>query len=278
MHHFLGRHPEIFICPVNEPNFFAVRDGGLPRAGPGMEWLERRSLCDEGAYRRSFDGAKGERAIGEVSPRYMATPGTAERIASVLPEVKLVAILRQPAERAFSSFVSLRRDGIEPLADLRLAIRDEPRRLAEGWGLGRYTETGRYAQHLEPYFEHFPRDHIRVYLHDDLQEDPRGLFADLFEFLGVSRDVELGDLPRLNPTGEIRNSLLGVAWRRTHWLRGKVGDFVPTRLRDPVFERIMGTTVKPEFPPELRAELTERFRPDIDRLQELLGRDLSHWL
>jgi hypothetical protein len=278
LHHFLLRHPDIFMCPVNEPNFFAAVDGSVALTGSGREWLQRTSLCDAEAYCRSFAGVRGEHAIGEVSPRYLAAAGAAARIAATLPEVKLVAILRQPAERAFSAFVSLRRDGIEPLADLRAAIADEPRRMAAGWGLGCYVEAGRYAMHLEPYFRLFPKDQIRIYLYEDLQTDVEGLFADLFRFLGVAPNPSLGEVPQLNTTGEIKNPILRMVWRHTHGLRARTRRFVPASLRDRAFELLTRAAVKPAFSPELRAEITELSRPDIERLQVLIDRDLSHWL
>ncbi len=266
------------MCPVKEPNFFAAEGGRFRFTGPGVRWLEETSLTDEATYCASFDGVRGERAVGEVSPRYMVTPQAASRIAATIPEVKIVAVLRDPTERAFSSFVSLRRDGIEPEADFRTALADESRRLEIGWSLGRYVAAGLYAVQLEPYFSAFPKERIRIYLHDDLRDDPVELQHDLHRFLGVAPEPTVAEIPVFNRTGEIPNPLLGGIWRRTHELRARLRPFVPSGLRDATFEWLTSGGTRPAFDPALRAKLAESFRVDVERLERLIDRDLSHWL
>ena len=112
-------------------------------------------------YQRLFSGASPSQARGEASTLYMAVPGTAERIRDAVPDVRLVAILRNPVDRAFSSFLHCRRAGREPIADFNEAMQHEQERIAEQWGfLWRYQTLGKYHEQLVPYFNAFPREQV----------------------------------------------------------------------------------------------------------------------
>src|SRR5581483_6498173 len=132
---WLGQHPEIYTSPIKGPCFFAFDEGARVRvAGPGDQAVfDRHVVTDPVAYRRLFDGVTpAHRAAGEASVLYLYAPAAAARIARTIPDVRLIAILRNPVERAFSSFQHLRRDGREPLADFAEALRAEDARVAAG--------------------------------------------------------------------------------------------------------------------------------------------------
>lgn len=266
------------MCPVKEPNFFAAEGGRIGGLGPGARWIEGTSVVTESEYRALFDRVRDERVVGEVSPRYMVDANAAARIHATLPGAKIVAVLRQPVDRAFASFVSLRRDGIEPLDDFHAALEDEPRRISEGWASARYLTGGRYAEQLRPYFARWPSDRIRIYLQEELLERPRDVQRDLFSFLNVDETPIVDRIPTFNRSAEIANPVLASLWRRTHELRTGVRGIVPKVVRDGLFERLTRGGPKPRLDPSLRRELTERLRPEIEDLARLIDRDLSHWL
>jgi hypothetical protein len=142
LHEYLRQHPQIFMSPIKETNFFAL-DGTRPSfGGPRAEILNNDAIWRFEDYARLFSGVTDERAIGEVCPRYLFTAGTACRIKRRLPEVRIVAVLRNPADRAFSGFSMYRRDGLEPAATLAEAITDEPRRVRENWAYAIHVKYG----------------------------------------------------------------------------------------------------------------------------------------
>jgi hypothetical protein len=208
----------------------------------------------------------------------MVHPGTAARIHRYVPEVKLVAILRHPADRAFSAFTMRVRDGLEPCQSLREAIADQSRRDREGWAIGGYVSRGFYCRQLRPYYSLFPREQIRVYLFDELKRDPVGLLRDLFAFIGVSSDFIPDLSARLNRSGVIRNPVVRTLWTRSNPLRDLVRPLLPERVRRGAFRLLIREVEKPPPDPELHQELTELYREDILCLQELIGRDLTAWL
>lgn len=280
LHLYLRQHPQVYMSRLKEANYF-ISPGRPPRFGGPYDdtILNRDVLWRREDYLRQFAGVREEKAIGDVSPRYLSTPEAAESIHHRLPEARIVAILRQPADRAWSHFQMRRRDGFEPCATLEEAIAEEPRRAAANWGGGRYLERGFYAAQLLPFLQRFPRERIRLYLYDDLEADPRGLFRDLFAFLGVDPSFTPDMSRRPNRSGELRNPVLRWLWTRTHDLRAPVRRFLPKTLRGTVSRWVTSRPLeRTAFPVETRRWLTGIYADDIRRLEGILGRDLSPWL
>lgn len=279
LHRYLGQHPQIFMSRLKETNFFALE--GKPRfGGPHDRSIVNRDMIwRERDYRRLFRHVRGELAIGEASPRYLYTPGTARRIRSRIPEARLLAVLRQPAERAHSHFVMRCRDGFEPCATLEEALADGPRRRRLNWASGRYLEQGFYARQLSEYFDNLPSDQVRVFLFEDLCNDPQGLLRQIFEFLGVDEDFPIDTSRRENVSGTLANPILRLLWTRTHPPRRLIRPLLPKRLRGLVSRFVISRPLyRVPLEPGLRRRLTELYRDDILELQKMIDRDLSAWL
>jgi hypothetical protein len=278
LHHYLGQHPQVFMCPVKEPNYFAF-DGTFDELrGPGIGYLIENSIVDRDAYLNLFGQARGAAAIGEVSPRYMIAEGCAGRIYKTIPEARLIAILRHPVERAWASFVGHRKNGWEKCENFRDAFAAEPARKAAGQSMGLHFSAGLYASRLEPYFDLFGPERIRVVLYDDLVSDPAGLLGDLFGFLQVDANFRADMSFQHNPSGMIRNSGMRWFWGRSEDLRRKVRGVMPKPFRDWAYTQISRNQVRTELPASFRAEFTEYFHADILRLSSMIGRNLDHWL
>jgi hypothetical protein len=279
LYEYLRQHPQIFMSPLKETNFFAF-DGDKPGfGGPDGDVFNRDSVYRPDEYMRLFECRTDELAIGEVSPRYLGVSGAALRIKRCIPDAKLIAILRNPADRAFSAFSMRKRDGWEPCDTLDEAIADEPRRLKERWGSGIYLRHGFYAKLLQPYFEHFARDQIRIYLYDDLLAAPNGLLEDLFGFLGVDQQFRPVTSQQFNVSGVIRNPVMRLIWTKTHPMQRAIRPLLPKTARQRVSRFFIGLgKERLPFPPDQRGRLIDRYRTDIQQLQDLIGRDLSAWL
>lgn len=208
---------------------------------------------------------------------YLYHQGAPAAIHSLIPDVRLIAILRHPVDRAFSDYVQTRRLGREPLATFEAAIAAEDERVRAGWGnIWHYGRKGRYAEQLERYLAIFPREQRLVVLYDDLVRDPRGVMRSLYHFLGVRVDVEPEVAVARNvsgvPRGRIAQTLLPI----TLMLGRYSTPYVPTGLKQWVRQRLMGA--KPVLAPTTRQHLLEGYLDDIHALEQLLGWDLTHWL
>jgi hypothetical protein len=274
----LSKHPEIFASKVKEPSFFTDAGEALAdAAGPGDEVTRMMdSLAD---YEALFAEAGGALARGEASTSYLYDSGAAERIKGLVPEAKLIAILRNPVDRAYSNFLYLIREGREPLHDFRAALAEEGRRRAAGWSTTwRYLDKGLYAGQVERYLAQFDRDQVRCYLYEDYDEDPETTVTDVYRFLGVDEGFSQDLSARLNVSGLPKSKSLQSLSRRSQRLKWMIDPLIPDRLRRSLLKAQNTNLSRPPLPPELRAELIEECREDIERVAELTGLDTSRWL
>ena len=267
LYQYLREHPQVYMSPIKETNFLAYDPeqpgelvwGGPPRTGFAIVDLE--------SYRALFAGVTEEIAIGEASPLYLDSLTAPGRIRDTLPDVRLIACLRQPADRAYSAY-SMGPPPGQPQPSVREALRPDSEMVQQGF----------YHALLGRYFDLFDRERIEVILFDDLQARPLETMQGIYRFLGVDDRFEPDIDVRHNPSGRARSRLLhAVITSRA--LRSALEPFVPERLRRAAL-RIRNHNLQPvpPLPTDLRRELTDLYREDILRLQELIQRDLSHWL
>lgn len=241
LYSYLAQHPQVRESTVKEVHYF---DGGIEEGTDTYALGERW-------YRSHFplvsEMAPGQQAY-EASPLYLLHPLAAERMARLLPRAKLVAILRDPAERALSHyFHNVRKNAFRRYQeDLgpAAAMAAEEARLADVMARGNYGDEafraytykarGRYLEQLERYWARFPRENLLVLRAEDLFEDPAGLMAGLCDFLGLDRTRNGGDFRAAN-VGSNRE----------------------------------------EVDPGVRAELRSYFAPMNRALYDALGRDLG---
>lgn len=279
LHRYLSQHPQIFMSRRKELRFFPFEGGRPDYRGPGDAADAASITITLDEYRAHFEGSEVFPARGEASPLYLYMSQSAERIRHYLPEVKLIAVLRQPAERAFSQYLMIKRDELETL-EFTEALAAEDRRVADGWGhRWHYRRRGFYAAQLKPYFERFGREQLRVYLYDDYVADPAGMMRDVFRFLGVD-DSYVPDMSvRHNESKFPRSRALQVFLNEPRGAKNLLKPLLPAgwsrRIGDHLRRRNL---TRPQLSEETRRSLIEVYREDIVELQEMLGRDLSHWL
>jgi len=266
---YLDQHPQVFMCPEKGTNFFGYEDARAwkwtDEGDPPL--LRNFQVTTFEAYEAMFAGASDEVAIGEVSPQYFRCPTAAERIHACIPDVKLVASLRNPADRAFSGFLMRTRRG-EAVKRAYEELTPEASHVREGF----------YYKRMKRYFDSFPRHQIKIYVFEEFKKDPAKVVVDLFDFLGVDTNFVPDTSTRHNPAGVPKNRLLNRLF------------FDPTLIRiakSALPERVQGLAkrvqqqnlkVPPKFPSDLRAKLLDLYREDILKLETLLDRDLSMWL
>jgi hypothetical protein len=281
LYNYLKQHPQVYMSPVKEPKFFAYEGEKLDFRGPGDQEFNGSVVTDIEAYRALFAKASSETAVGEASPLYLYIPKAPQRISHHVPEAKLIAILRNPVERAYSHFTQMVRDGREPLDDFSQALRAEEGRVGDNWAFGwHYKRMGFYHAQLERYFDAFGRDQLKVYLYEDLKTDPVGVLTETFRFLGVD-DAFVPDMSlKHNVSGIPKSQALHAFIRQSHPIKSVFKPFVPERLRLRLKTNLKSRNLRqpPPLSPEARKELVEVYREDILKLQGLIRRDLSTWL
>jgi hypothetical protein len=286
LYHYLRQHPQVYMSPWKEPKFFAFEseaDLGFRAANGRDAPVNASVILDQAEYEELFDDASDdELARGEASTHYLYVEKSPARIKALIPDARLIAVLRNPVDRAFSSYQHLVRDDLEPL-DFGAALDAEPQRIAEHYAyLYRYTDLGFYSEQLDRYEKSFPESQLCVLLYDDLRSDPEGTCRRIFSFLGVdehfvpdmSGEYNRSGVPKnrvmhrlLNPSAPMKRRLWNVTPR-----------FARERLLDAQTEMVNRNLQRQTMPDPERDRLRDVFREEVGRLEARLGRDLSHWL
>lgn len=243
----LAQHPDVFVPYKKELHFF---DGNFAK---GVAY-----------YEAEFQGWADQKAVGEITPKYLHHEDAAARIKETLPNAKLIVSLRNPIERAYSSYWKSRAS----FPDDKLVSFVERREV-----LPDLVEAGLYYKHLERYFALFGRQQIAILLFDDIEQRPEQALRDLFMFLEVD--------PTFVPSTLHHKINAGAA-------QGKMGRSKFLEMLARTFGRMQMAKVSakleeanssdlPPIPAEIRLELAEIYRQPNAILQDMLGRDLSAW-
>ena len=204
LYYYLEQHPQIFMSPVKEPNFFCSGNESTSNLG---------GVADVRAYERLFAGVSNEKAYGEASHCYLYEPKAVERIKSCIPEAKLIAILRNPVDRAYSHFLHMVRNGTEPLADFSRALQEEAAG-AYRPNFQDYVGRGLYHEQLMRYFDAFDEDQIKIYLYEDLSDAAIYTLRDIFQFLDVDAEFIPDMSLKHNVSGHPKNKTLDRLLRK----------------------------------------------------------------
>jgi Sulfotransferase family len=272
----LRSHPDVFVTQPKEPHFLAYAGERPTFTGPGDDLtINAAAVTRQDDYLALFDGAEPGSTLGEgsVSTLYrheQALP----RLHELNPQARLVLVLRDPVDRAFSSFQYLRNRGYERQEDFLDAVAREDERRRAGWHhLWHYTAMSTYADPVAHAHAVFGADRVHVEWYDDLVDNADETLDRVHAFVGVDparRPREEGG--RVNVSGVPKRAWLQAAMHqaaRSRVLRGAVKSMVPFGVR----ERIRNANLtSQQVSPRARAELVPVFVPDLDRLEKVLGR------
>lgn len=278
LYNYLVQHPLVFMSEPKEPHFFGEWRPPVQEV-KGME-----------EYLRLFEGVPEGVRAGEASTSYLYSPEAAREIKRFRPDAKIIVILRDPVSRAYSQYWNQVREGVESLG-FEEALAAEAGRREQGWWYGfHYVDAGRYANQVANYLDLFGRDSVRVYLFEDLTSDVDAICGDIFSFLGLEPLQTVSAEKAHNPSGSPRSLvaakivhgaiLLTRVLQRQWKVRMPGKSPLPVgrlkKVKDRMIERNSGTV--PEMDALTRVKLREAFKGDVLRLQDLIQRDLNHWL
>ncbi|MEY2567258.1 MAG: hypothetical protein QOE35_1787 [Actinomycetota bacterium] len=249
---YLDAHPDVFLAPTKEVRFF---DRHHER---GLDW-----------YRSHFAGAGQHPLVGEATQTYLYDHDAMQRMAAAVPDARLVAILRDPVDRAYSHYWLNKARDREPLS-FEDALAAEPERLARGDLDSRffysYVDRGRYVHQIDRLERLYPPGRVHLILFDDLRDRAPDTYAGVLRFLGA-RPFTPDNLGRaVNTYTSFRSVRLRRLARR-----------LPGRARDAVGRINAQRESYPPLDPGLRAQVAACFADDNAALAERLARDLSLW-
>ena len=282
LHQYLSAHSDVFMCRPKEPRFLAYADAPANFQGP----RDDRLFCPatQAEYEALFEGAGDAKAIGEASTWYLTHPDAAANMARLVPNAKLIAVLRNPVERSFSHWMHLIREQIEPLEDFEAACAAEAERIDANWSPHwHYVRQSRYGEGLARFLEHFERSQIKVFLYEDLLADPVAVSQSIYQFLGVRSDFAPDTAARLNVGGAPRFKALQRYLDNSLWGGDDplklVKKVIPAGVKKNVKKNLTEMNLSRDITltDDARARLYTRLADDIDHLERLIERDLAAW-
>jgi len=283
LHAALARHPSLCLSAVKEPKFFLTEGPPPAQGGPGDSRTYREHIWQRQEYEALFDGAPAGALRGESTPFYLYNQDAQVRIRSLIPQAKLIVVLRDPIERAHSNWTHLWSAGLDPINDFVQACAAEGRRIEAGWAdFWHYIQLGLYGRQLEHLYSVFPPEQVLVFRYRALIADPAGVLDVVCDFLGVERGV-LNELPRENVTAHPDPTGLHRSMGRLLRAGSAVTSKLPGRAGGPVIDRLeqrlqAGAQPRQPLTWEQRQALIPHFEGDIRQLESLIGQDFSDWL
>lgn len=286
LYKYLKAMPSVYMSPKKEPGYFAPsRNSGKTE----YRKLFATRIYNKTEYLKLFEGVKEEVAVGEASANYIWRPEAASRIHDTVPNARIIMILRDPVERAFSQWCLSRISWDErkisayygsqqrkwKIPTFREAIMAETRKDRKA-PLFVYIEQGFYAKHLERYLDIFGSNRVKVLIFEEFIRDPNSAVSEVLRFLEVDVPDDLlsksfaqtNASTRIRPRGEFAGRVLQGSIKR------KLGPYLPNTFKRIGKNILMKKIVKPEMGLEDKKFLEEFYSEDLKRVGEILGRPL----
>ena len=255
----LYEHPEI-CAPIKELHFFS-----RPRFEKGKEW-----------YESHFKKCASKNKIGEFSTSYLYSKEAPARIKELYPDVKLIAILRNPVDRAFSQYRNAIKAGqLEEGISFRDFYKHDESVIGQGL----------YAEQLDRYLAHFKREQMLICIYEDIARNPQTFISSVYTFLGIDADFIPSLLhQKINVARTPKHTTVdSVMHKVAEFLRRNGLDkFVWYVKKSGATDFIRGVNTKTDSERQLtdadRAVLQQAFRDDTQKVSAFLNRDLvSEW-
>ena len=280
LHNYLNQHPDIFMPSYNEQGMkvkeprFLIKDLVKDRLHNGVWSLEE--------YKSLFNEVKNEISIGESTVLYLYYYNEAiKNIKKYLgDDVKIIIMLRNPTDRAYSAFQHVSR-GLKEQNSFEEALKIEKGRMNKESSLTPmvlYKEMGLYHDMVRAYKENFKNVHIIFY--EDFRDDTEGEIKKIFKFLELSLSVNIDFVSRHNVGGKRwKNEKIKHVFMKNNPLKSALKKAIPKSLRKGVRDKLISASTDKVAPMKenTRVKLNEFFKEDVKKLSDLLNRDLTHW-
>ena len=262
LHHYLSQHKDVCMSSVKEPNYFSSKE---------VSALFYNSICVDNSenYQKLFSDNK-KKIRGEASVSYLYYENVPKRIFDYNLGAKIIIMLRQPIERAFSHYLMDSRLGF--CSDKLEDIIDDPTKYPQFFQ--QYVKLGNYYPQLKRYLDTFDKENIMIIFYEDFKVDTQKVMTDLFGFLNIEQQEM--DLSIKNPFLAPSNALMSSLYK-FNVVRKGIKALIPVGFLSFVMSRFFSSQAKPKLSNVVEQKLKAYYKKDIQQLEELLNVDLTRW-
>jgi hypothetical protein len=270
LYHYLDEHPDVYMCPVKEPNYFSYNDITKQNL-----YYSEKGFGSKDKYESLFRGVTCEKAIGEASVSYLFYNSVPQKIKDTVPEAKIIILLRNPVDRGFSHYLMDSRLGYVDIPFEDIVNKNSTHRLLFLY-YQQFIGLGFYFDQVKRYIDVFGENQVRIFIDEDLKSDLSAVIHSVYDFLGIDNNLMPDIKKQYNVYQKPRNTLARHLYSIKP-LRQVSRTFIPTGFIDSVRNIFLAKEKKPELSIKTRKFLIELYKEDIQKLSAFIGRELSSW-
>lgn len=283
LYNYLIQHPDVFLPRVKEPNFYSNAESDnpadyiIPKKG---HTCHKRMINDKSVYLSLYEEAKNQKILADASPSYLWDKDAAKKIHSDFPNAKIIILLRNPVQRAYSHYLMDLKYGNQPEVIFKEALLKDQMAQPKIWGKSHmYLDLGLYYQQVKRYLVSFQNKNVKIILYEDFIKSTEHVLIEIFEFLKIDSSVVSNiDYEKVHNSYVIPNGKLSKALLKYKSTFGSLKNILPGFIKNHLMKEILYKEAeKPKLKNEDKLFLSNYYKEDILKLQSLLGQDLSKW-
>lgn len=270
LYNYLSNHPQIYMSPLKETNYFSgdfIKQQNL--------YYKVEIIPNEHEYLSLFKGVSTEKIIGEASPSYLFYPNVAERIKNFNVSAKILIMLRNPVQRAYSHYLMDKRLGYVNESFEEISCKNTDDEL-ENLYFQQYVELGKYASQVKRYLEVFNEKQVLVLLFENLVNNRQKTMDVICKFLNIDLLLLSEEVKFHNAFIKSKNKIIELIYQNGI-ARLIIKRLLPNRGLDWVQQTLFSNNGKPILQPKVRTILEQYYKEDIIHLEQLISKDLSAW-
>jgi hypothetical protein len=280
LHNYLSQHPDVFMSANKEPHYFAKNDIKEYK-GPGDKYIQNEMfVTEELGYNQLFEKSEDQKVIGESTATYLYYSSAAEEIKRFNPDAKIIILLRDPIQRAFSAYMHMRRDGRESVHSFLETLNLEEKRKKDDWmPIWFYKDLGMYYQQVKKYIDIFGIQNVKVDLFEDVRNDWDKYLESVCAYLGIDKHHRFDTRVSDNISGLPKSRILHNLLRRKNIFTGTVKLLLPENERKLLKACFNKFNIKKSNKLTLNEKLFlgNFYKESNQKLAELLKVDLKRW-
>lgn len=270
LYHYLSEHPQVFMSEPKEVNYFSREE--IEAQGLYYDSFKAKTLSE---YEQLFASVTDEKAVGEGSVSYLFYTQTPAKIKAAIPDVKIIILLRDPVERAFSHYLMDYRMGLVDLPFEEIVYKKGNNKRLDLY-YQQYVELGLYHEQVKRYFDLFGEKQVKIYLQEDLRSNTEGVILDLYDFLGIDKSFMPNVEKEHNAFSMPKNRLIYKLYA-SNIVRSIVSTLFPDAFKEVVKNLFFERKQKPKLDAKTKEYLRSLYKNDVQKLEQLIRRDLSKW-